>query len=398
LTKLLPINQLTTKRELSLDAFRGITFLVMIFVNFIAGVNGIPDGIKHMPAGYDGMSLADIVFPCFLFIVGMSIPFGINSRINKGDSFFKVQWHIAYRAFGLIVMGFYMVNTEDGFNEKAMGMSIDIWALLFYGAVLLVWGVYRFKNPLLNLTLRTVGVVTIVVLGLIYRSGPDGSGWMVPEWWGILGCIGWAYLLTCVLYQLARGRVALLVLAIAGCVAYFILSDRFGWNEVISMHVTHSSMVLAGLVCALLFFDEGRNSDRSEGVSRRFKDAAFFAAVLALAGWGSHHAYIISKIGATPPWALYCSAIAVLIFMLLYWLINLCHTDQWVAAVEPAASNPLITYLIPHVVDCLIRYFSLAWPLLLVNGLGGFVFAIFYSCAVIWIVSRMNRFNMRLKI
>jgi len=176
LTKLLPINQLTTKRELSLDAFRGITFLVMIFVNFIAGVNGIPDGIKHMPAGYDGMSLADIVFPCFLFIVGMSIPFGINSRINKGDSFFKVQWHIAYRAFGLIVMGFYMVNTEDGFNEKAMGMSIDIWALLFYGAVLLVWGVYRFKNPLLNLTLRTVGVVTIVVLGLIYRSGPDGSG------------------------------------------------------------------------------------------------------------------------------------------------------------------------------------------------------------------------------
>ena len=166
-----PINLLKNSRDLSLDAFRGITFLVMIFVNLASSVKGLPGGINHMPADFDGMSLADIVFPCFLFIVGMSIPFSINSRIAKGDGIVRLQAHIAYRAFALIVMGFYMVNTEDGYNEKAMGISINLWAMIFYAAALLTWGVYRFKTPLINYALRATGIVTIIVLGAIYRSG-----------------------------------------------------------------------------------------------------------------------------------------------------------------------------------------------------------------------------------
>jgi heparan-alpha-glucosaminide N-acetyltransferase len=42
-------NSLTTQRVLSIDAFRGIPILVMIFVNELAGVQGIPAWMKHMP-------------------------------------------------------------------------------------------------------------------------------------------------------------------------------------------------------------------------------------------------------------------------------------------------------------------------------------------------------------
>ena len=80
-------NSLTTQRIRSIDVFRGITILVMIFVNDVAGVSGIPGWMKHKPADADAMTFVDVVFPAFLFIVGMSLPFAINSRLAKGDDF-----------------------------------------------------------------------------------------------------------------------------------------------------------------------------------------------------------------------------------------------------------------------------------------------------------------------
>ena len=72
-------NQLSNQRILSIDAFRGITIFVMIFVNELAGIRDIPQWMKHMPADADAMSFVDVVFPAFLFIVGMSIPFAASA-------------------------------------------------------------------------------------------------------------------------------------------------------------------------------------------------------------------------------------------------------------------------------------------------------------------------------
>src|SRR6266487_7159877 len=123
-------SQLSNERILSIDAFRGITILVMIFVNELAGVRNIPQWMRHMPANADAMSFVDVVFPAFLFIVGMSIPFAINSRLAKGNSFMQLQQHILFRTVGLLVLGFFMVNAEGGYDKKAMDISINLWALL----------------------------------------------------------------------------------------------------------------------------------------------------------------------------------------------------------------------------------------------------------------------------
>ena len=134
-------NQLSNQRILSIDAFRGITILVMIFVNELAGIRDIPQWLKHMPADADAMTFVDAVFPAFLFIVGMSIPFAINSRLAKGDSFWQLQQHILFRTLGLLVLGFFMVNAEEGYNESLMGISINLWSLLFFEGVILIWKV-----------------------------------------------------------------------------------------------------------------------------------------------------------------------------------------------------------------------------------------------------------------
>ena len=77
----------------------------MIFVNELSGVSNVPQWLKHMPADADAMTFVDVVFPAFLFIVGMSIPFAFNARLAKGDSTKTIWYHTLKRSFALIIMG-----------------------------------------------------------------------------------------------------------------------------------------------------------------------------------------------------------------------------------------------------------------------------------------------------
>src|ERR1043165_5777208 len=167
-------NQLSGDRILSIDAFRGITILVMIFVNELAGVRDIPAWMKHMPRDADAMSFVDVVFPAFLFIVGMSIPFAINQRLKKGASFIQLQQHILFRTLGLLVLGFFMVNAEGDYDEKAMGISINLWALFFFAAVILIWKVYRTPNKIVVYVLRSMGFIILIALAVMYK-GQNGE-------------------------------------------------------------------------------------------------------------------------------------------------------------------------------------------------------------------------------
>ena len=97
---------LSRQRIASIDAFRGLTILVMVFVNQLAGVSGVPQWARHMKADADAMSFVDVVFPAFLFIVGMSIPFALNQRQARGDDGAALQRHVLARSLGLIVLGF----------------------------------------------------------------------------------------------------------------------------------------------------------------------------------------------------------------------------------------------------------------------------------------------------
>lgn len=374
----------------------------MIIVNELHGVSGISPWLKHFAADADAMSFPDVVFPAFLFIVGMSIPFGINNRLQKGDGFWQLQWHIIYRALGLIVMGFFMVNAEEGYNSTAMGMSIQVWSLLSYLGFMLIWGVYRFQNLMLNKGLRLLGVLIIVYLGYIYRSGVDGNGWMTPQWWGILGLIGWGYLISSMIYQLARGRLISIALAIVTCSIYYALHQYSGVknNELLSFifsqdgHAAHSSIVLSGMLISLIFFD----TQLQKSLTQRYGLAAIACIAMLLIGYALRPYFTISKIYATPSWCMYSAAICTVVFCGLYWMIDIQKNAGWVKMIEPAAANPLITYLIPFVVEASLLTLSLSLPSILRDGAIGICYAIAYAMLVVFIVSRLNRYNFKLKL
>ena len=58
----------------------------MTFVNYLAGVKHIPAWAKHMPEKADGYTFVDVVFPAFLFIVGVALPLALHKRMALGES------------------------------------------------------------------------------------------------------------------------------------------------------------------------------------------------------------------------------------------------------------------------------------------------------------------------
>ena len=393
-------NQLSNERILSIDAFRGITILVMIFVNELAGMRDIPQWMKHMPADADAMTFVDMVFPAFLFIVGMSIPFAINSRLAKGDSFIQLQQHILFRTLGLLVLGFFIVNAEDGYNETAMGISINLWALLFFTAVIIIWKVYYKASKTLILILRAAGFIVLAALAYIYK-GTNGES-ITPQWWGILGLIGWAYLYSCIFYQLCKGNKSLLMLLIAACTAIYALGKMSsiqdsGWHWISAQagNAAHTSIVLCGIVVSLLFFDEGKTVT----AEKRFIQAFVFAALLFVAGYFLRPYFKISKIHATPTWCLYSAAFCTFIFLFLYWLVDKEKVQKWTSFFKPAASNPLLTYIIPDIIYYLTVLLGISlFPDSLSYGVPGMLWSAFYAVAVMGVVIILNKMKLKLQL
>src|SRR5438105_13684450 len=72
------------ERLLSLDVFRGITIAGMLLVNNPGTWSAIYPPLEHAP--WNGWTPTDLIFPFFVFIVGVTTHLSINSRRARGDT------------------------------------------------------------------------------------------------------------------------------------------------------------------------------------------------------------------------------------------------------------------------------------------------------------------------
>jgi predicted acyltransferase len=102
-----------TDRLLSLDALRGFDMLWIAggeyLIVSLAALTGWPflqwaaGQMKHVP--WQGFHFYDMIFPLFLFIAGVSMPFSIVKRKKRGESMKKIYLHLLRRLFILILLG-----------------------------------------------------------------------------------------------------------------------------------------------------------------------------------------------------------------------------------------------------------------------------------------------------
>lgn len=347
----------STSRLISIDIMRGLTLLLMLFVNDLY-MKVAPAWLGHMAADFDGMGLADWVFPGFLFIVGMTIPFAMSNRFAKGEKQSKLSLHIIIRTVSLLIIGVLMLNTGR-VNPELTGIGKNLWALLMYVAVFLVWNDYpRSKGKYLFTALKILGAATLIYLIVIFRSGEaENSGWLITGWWGILGLIGWGYLVTAFIYLIFRDSLAVT----AAAVLFFLLVNMLdGWGLLgfldpvrpvlgIIIQGNVPLIVLTGLLAGILI--RKMQTAGSGTIIITFLTLGFVSLAI---GFLLRNWFIISKIQATPSWGMICSGISFLVFIIIYWLADVKGWKKWAAFVKPAGQHSLTTYLAPDILYHLI--------------------------------------------
>jgi len=386
------------KRLLAIDLFRAVTMLLMIFVNDVAGVRNVPEWLGHTQAQEDGMGFADSIFPAFLFIVGLSLPFAIGKRISAGQSFIRVTGYILLRSAALIVMGFYHVNLENYNSETAL-LSQPVWALAITVAFFLIWLDYPSSfSATKKYILVSLGVAVLLLMAFLYKGGtaaqPVG---MRPHWWGILGIIGWAYGIAAFVFLLARGKLPVIITATVLFVGINIAAHthHLPFSIPILGDASSVSLIMLGVVTGLLY----SRLALTNRYSRIWILFSLSATVLAVAGFMIRpYAGGISKIMATPAWVLICAAISIAVFELFIWLADIRGKQNWFNLIKPAGTSTLTCYLLPYILYAIYTLTGFRYPSFFNEGAGGTIRSFVVAFIIILAAGQLEKIRIRLKV
>jgi hypothetical protein len=283
-----------------------------------------------------------------------------------------------------------------------MHIAPELWALLGLTGAILLWNVYQGLSSRTVLLLRSAGATLIVFMFAIYRrSTPNGERWINFSYPEILGLIGLTYFAVCLLYiPTRRWRIApivwfvLLVAFNAACVAKWLPFAH------VSMYIwpfgngAMPSLVMAGVVTSLIFLGE----HRWKTPWQKIQLALLMAGVCFIAGW-LLAPLGISKIRATPTWALWTIAASCALFALLYWICDVRKLTRWAWLFRPAGSNTLLTYLVPDVyyflagltgLGYLLGHWNAGWP--------GIICAVCFTIAILLIARVLTNARLRMQL
>jgi predicted acyltransferase len=97
---------LTSPRLLSVDVFRGIAVAAMLLVDYPGNEEGGYRLIRHAP--WNGLTAADMIFPSFVFLMGISIVLSFSVRLQRGESRQQIAFHAVKRSVILFSLGVFL--------------------------------------------------------------------------------------------------------------------------------------------------------------------------------------------------------------------------------------------------------------------------------------------------
>jgi len=393
-----------SRRLPSVDAFRAITMLLMIFVNDLILDLKVPDWLEHAEEGQDRLGLADTVFPAFLFIVGLSIPLAIRHGQEKGMTRRDTLMHILRRSIALLVMGIFQVNYEEYTTGPAL-LSRWWWILLVTIAFFFVWLVYPANwSRARKWLFRGIGVAGLVVLAIVYKGGSaEHPVWMRTHWYGILGLIGWVYLVCSLLYVFIGERMWGLFV----CFLLF-LGESIAWNDGLIKKLYHGPMfwwldsgglcafAIAGIM-AMVYYRRVASGGGSRALQQLFR-LVLVAVVSLVAGFLLRPIGGIAKLGVTPSWILICTAISIVCMVLLAIVVDIRERENWYQLIKPAGTITLTCYLLPYIHFALFHIVGYQLPEVLRTGWVGVGKSFLFAFVIVLLTGVLEKKKVRLSV
>src|SRR2546423_2758729 len=280
-----------TGRMTSLDVFRGITIAGMILVNNPGTWDAIYSPLEH--SKWDGWTPTDLVFPFFLFIVGVSITLALARRAESGGS--KRDLYVKIVRRSLIIFAIGLLLSDFPYTDPA---TFRIPGVLQRIAVC-----YLFASVIfLNTSWRTQ-ILIVAALLLAY----------------------WAILMHVPAPGFAAGD-----LSMAGSIASYVDRGVFGkhtWKPLYDPEGILSTIgALATTLCGVLtgHFLRRRRSPLE-------KVAAMFVAGTGciVVGWAWNFWFPVNKSLWTSSYVLFTTGMALELLALCYWLIDIKGYKRW---------------------------------------------------------------------
>jgi predicted acyltransferase len=296
-------------RLLSLDAFRGITVAGMILVNNPGSWSNIYPPLRH--AEWNGCTPTDLVFPFFLFIVGVSIHFGYQTKVADGltkDVFLKIlKRTLIIFALGVFLSLFPRFNFEV---VRIPGVLQRIAVVFFFASIL-----YLKTNWLTQLR---VGVVLLVVYYLMMTLIPVpgvGPPSLEPE-------------------------------ANLGAWLDRLLLDGHLWVQSKTWDPEGILSTMPAIVTTILGMLTGKLLSSDEQPAEKMVWLFFIGSVLIVAGLGWGLFFPINKSLWTSSYALYTGGIAMQFLACCYWLIDVKGFKKWAMPFVYYGTNALFVFVV----------------------------------------------------
>lgn len=405
-------NSLLSKRNHAIDILRALVMTLMVFVNDLGHV-AFPHWMGHATLEEDFLGLSDIVFPCFLFVVGMSIPYAIENSFSKGKTGQQVAGHIITRTLALLLMGVFLVNLEGGISPE-VGINPQLFKLLLVTSFILIWNAYpkteNIKRRYVYKALKWIGIILFVFLAVIFED--KGGNMLRPKWWGILGLIGWTYFVCAFVYYFTRNKLKWLIPIWGIFVIWCMLKCKTlqtgtpllnlpagnaldAFAQILHIDTgAHCALAMGGIILSVMDI-KVRNIENG----RRIIYAVALTSFLVVLGAVSNIFWPISKLYATIPWVFYSSAIATGVYSLLTWAVE-CGKAHWFNVIGAAGTATLTCYLMPYVWLSILSWTGIgtARPEWCSTGILGILTCLGFSLLCIWTTSLIGKAGIKLKV
>lgn len=380
-------------RIASIDVFRAVTMCLMIFVNDLWTLRNVPGWLLHTEMHEDGMGFSDVIFPVFLVIVGMSLPFAIANRRKKGDDTPALLKHVGERTLALLVMGFFLVNYE--YLKQDSFPFAKSWAGIFLvSCFFLIWNSYP-KDFKAAFPLKLAGMGGLVLFAVAY---PGGIGALKPYWWGILGLIGWSYLWAALACLWAGDNLRRLI----GVTLFFLLFCVLAFGGYLSVLAPVKKYVwlvdngalpflcMLGVLASVFY--------RKQTFKHYVTALIIMGTGLILLGFLFRPFWGISKILATPAWICITGGLAYLVYAVFFWIMDIKGWKKWSGFLQPAGIATLTCYLVPYYWYALRSLTGIRLPDPLLESPVGLLMSMGVSLLMVQVTGLLIRRGIQLKV
>jgi predicted acyltransferase len=221
---------------------------------------------------------------------------------------------------------------------------------------------------------------------------------MKIHWWGILGLIGWAYLINSIIYIYFGKSIFILILAflifqVLNVLEFKPIANMPSIKVVVSASM-HSSVCAGMLIGSLIqHFRSLKKENLFPLVLFLFGTACIIYGFALRPYWGG-----FSKIRATPSWASVCIGISALTFFAMYILIDKLKFTTWIKPIKIAGTNTLTCYLVPYIIYPVLAITSLSLPKYYTDGSIGLFKSFLFALLVIGVTGLLDKVNIKLKV